>query len=92
MTTKKPAPAKKPAATRRPAATQDKTGKRFERSVPASLRLRPNPMAPFPDTEEGVVDAPVETMPPPAQEGAGGQGDRSPRELILRLVETLKGL
>jgi len=90
MTTKKTALAKKPAAPRRPAArkpapAEEITGTTFARSVPASLRLRPA-------REGGVVDAPVETMSPPAQEGAGGQGDPSPRELILRLVETLKGL
>jgi hypothetical protein len=92
MTTKKSSLAKKPATPRRPAPANDKAGKTFERSVPAGLRLRPNPPTPFPKREGGAVDAPEETMSPPAQEGAGGQGDPSPRELILRLVETLKGL
>lgn len=90
MTTKK-TPAKPAAAPRKPAPAEEVAAQTFERSLPAAPRLRLSERA----ASSGIGTGSEEDLlnhGSAAPEGGTGQAEVSPRDLILRLVEALKGL
>jgi len=95
MTTKKPgitqlAGARAPAPKALP--DEGRAAQTFERRSPSSMRLRPNSPAPLPAKDMGDADTSRDEMTPPAKPVRKAEVEAAPRDVILRLVEALKGL
>jgi hypothetical protein len=90
MTTKKTA-VQKPAARRTPVAAEKPMAKTFERAAPSSPQMRLSKL-PSPSGRGGGGEGELPVDPDSENSVVAGSEPVNARDLILRLVETLKGL